>query len=155
MRHRRMLSVAFVALAALLLGGCYFPVNERPRYSAATPGPMPNGVSYLGTFRNEGACRSDPTYTLGVVQIPDPPSLRRVFPHMGRTPELDDVATPLILVLQDPHYPLGVLPALAASPPAPTEPPPGTVLLCVEAAGVPTNWYADVPLAGSPFEGMR
>jgi hypothetical protein len=89
------------------------------------------------------------------VQVPDPPSLLRVFPHMGRTPELDDVRTPLIAMLQDPHFPLAVFPAVMASPPAPTEPPPGTVLLCVEAPGVPTNWYADVPLAGSPFEGMR
>ena len=116
MSHRRMLSIAFVALAALLLGGCYFPVNERPRYSAVTPGPMPSGIKRP---QAPPAARATATVTRrtrsGSSRFPIRPACLRVFPHIGRTPELDDVATPLIRASRTPHYRIALLPPLMDS----------------------------------------
>ena len=162
-RARLGVTMGSIAVIAALLAACYIPVNERP---SLTPGPMPSGVRWLGTTRSEGWCRSDPLYTLGVIEIPDAASLWRVFPKMLLAPELNGIDQPMIALVQDPRFPLAVhrplLPSGASLAPS-TEPPSGEVMLCVEMAvearpvGTPRfpMWYGGVSLEDSPFQSMR
>ncbi len=124
--------------------------GSSPTRGAANPATVLRSLD-LATDSRVGVCPgiADAANVLAAVEVARGADYRLAFPKMGRSPELETLATPVVMVIYSDGYPGSVWYAPNTPPEdREREPEPGTVDICAVMATAERVVYFDVPLEG-------